>query len=210
MRIPTTVLFLSASLAIISCKKKADRDETPAGTGSGLVRKAEPVTDARTGPTGVPVATPEAVPLPTTEGFGEAASDDAVVETPEMVIKNGETYVLGQGRETVVMNVKPVDDGLRRFRQGATCRVDPEGKAKIIGKRIVKEEGEEYEEYLVRYTRDPSAEALQLGATADADAVPYECPNGTVFFLDEPDILEEDEPDPRFAEARKLLNSEKP
>ncbi|HJV32603.1 MAG TPA: hypothetical protein VJ694_01110 [Patescibacteria group bacterium] len=144
----------------------------------------------------------------TTEGLGEAESDDA---TPDALkIEVGGTYVLSQGRETVVMNPKPIDDGLRRFRRGATCRVDPEAKVKIVGKRVVHEEGETYDEYLVRYTREPSAEALQPGATADADALPYECPTGTVFYLDEPDLLEEDEPDPRYDEARKLLDSEKP
>lgn len=144
----------------------------------------------------------------TTEGLGEAESDDGAPDA--LKIRVGGTYVLSQGREAIVMNPKPIDDGIRRFRRGATCRVDPEAKAKIVGKRVVKEDDETYDEYLVRYAREPAAEPLVPGAIADADALPYECPTGTVFYLDEPDLLEEDAPDPRYDEARKLLDSEKP
>lgn len=208
MRIGTAVLFLSVSLAFAACKKKSKTPTEPAKEEA----TAEPAKPAPPVPAPPPRDEPAAGSADdhptTTEGLGEAESEDPYPEALE--IKIGETYILSQGRETVVMNPKPVSDGIRRFPRGAVCRFDPEGKVKIVGKRVVKEAGEEEVTYLARYTRDASAEALRPGATEDADALPYECPTGTVFFLDEPDLLEEDEPDARFDAARKLLDSEKP
>src|SRR5688572_33019888 len=51
---------------------------------------------------------------------------DVPAEAAEFTIRIGATYVLGQGNQTIVMNAKPVDDGMRRFPTGATCRFDPE------------------------------------------------------------------------------------
>ena len=150
----------------------------------------------------------------------EAAAADLPAEAPpsvpepsedaEFEIKVRATYVLGQGNQTIVMNPKPIDDGLRRFAKGAICRFDPEGKVTIIAKHLSSDGGEEDIEYLVRYTRDPAPEALKDGALEYPDREPYECPTGTVFFLDDTSILEEDEPDTRYEDARKLLDSEKP
>lgn len=131
-------------------------------------------------------------------------------EAPELEIKAGGTYLLGQGNQTVVMNPKPVDDGQRRFAKGSVCRFDPNGTVKVIGRYAAKTGDDEETEYLVRYAREPAPEALRDGALENSDSEPYECPTGTVFFLDDPSILEEHETDPRFEEARKLLNSEKP
>jgi hypothetical protein len=137
-------------------------------------------------------------------------SPDAPAAAPAPGIKIGATYVIGQGDQTVVMNPKPVDDGLRRFAKGSVCRYDPEGTAEVVGKRRAKMEDAEYDEYLVRYTRDPGPEALQPCALDGQDGEPYECPTGTVFFIEDPTILEEAEPDDRYEAARSILNSEKP
>jgi len=135
---------------------------------------------------------------------------DVPAEAPTLEIKVGATYVIGQGDQAVVMNPKPIDDGLRRFAKGSVCRYDPDGTAEVVGKRRAKMEDVEYDEYLVRYTRDPGPEALQPCALEIPDAEPYECPTGTVFFIEDPTILEEAEPDDRYEAAKNILNSGKP
>lgn len=211
MRIGTAILFLSASLALAACKKKSEAPADTAPDPATEPKKTdslEPLPAPRDPRTAGPERAP--VPPPSNEGDGEATSDDAIVEAPELEIKVGGTYAIGQGDQVVVMNPKPVDDGLRRFAKGSTCRYDPEGTVKIVGKRRVKMGDEEHDEYLVRYARDPAAEELRPGAIERSDEEPYECPNGTVFFIEDVTVLEADEPDPRFEAARKLLNSEKP
>ena len=211
MRIGTIILFLSASLAIAACKKKAEAPSDTAPEPAAEPKKTdslEPLPAPRDPRADGPERAP--VPPPSNEGLGEATDDDAIAEAPEIEIKTGGTYAISQGDQIVVMNPKPVDDGLRRFAKGSTCRYDPEGTLKIIGKRRVKMDDAEHDEYLVRYTREPAAEELRPGALEHADAEPYECPNGTVFFIEDVTVLEPDEPDPRYEAARKLLNSEKP
>ena len=205
MRVRTTILFLLVPLALVACGKKDEKAEKPPS--------AEPRPRVRVEPAQPDGAAPQATPAPptaTTEGLEEGASSDALAEVPAVEIKVGATYVIGQGDQTVVMNPKPVDDGLRRFAKGSVCRYDPEGKVKIVGKWRAKMEDEEVDEYLVRYTREPSVEELRPGAVEYPDATPYECPNGTVFFMEDVSMLEEDEPDERYDAARKLLDSEKP
>lgn len=206
------VLSIAATLALVSCKKKEQAPDTRSATEECVSEKEvfesceralqgchADLVDCGTRPI-------DACPPTQAESPYEPPPEREGVEEP----KTGATYVLGQGNQTVVMNPRPVDDGLRRFAKGSVCRFDPEGTVVIVGKRIIKEEGEAYPEYLVRYTRDAAPEALQVGAVDPPDAEPYECPNGTVFFLDDISILEVPEEDPRYGEAKKLLDSEKP
>lgn len=215
MRIGTAILFLFASLVLVSCKKKEASDTKPPACTVVIEKLDSCVHDLSRceSETGWPndscdQVQPSPATPPLTEGLGEGVSAEA---PEEFEPKAGETYVLGQGNQTVVMNPKPVQDDVRRFVQGSVCRFDSEGKVKIVGKRVYKMDGdgEEETEYLVRYTRDPVPETLRPGDDEAADAEPYECPDGTVFYLDDVSILEEEDRD-AFEAAKKLLNSEKP
>lgn len=212
MSIRPFVLSALAIAAIAACKKKQDppkptpapADCTAADAAFESCRAALEGCQADFAECGHRAA--EACPPRETDApYGGPPEREAVDEP-----KTGATYVLGQGNRTVVMNPRPVEDGLRRFAKGSVCRFDPEGTVVIVGKRLVKDEDETYPEYLVRYTRDAAPEALQVGSVDPYDSEPYECPSGTVFFLDDVGILEVPEEDPRYGEAKKLLDSEKP
>jgi len=207
MRHLLAVLSLTLPLALASCKKKeAPRDTAPDKTVAAQKQADECAELLKT-------CMYESCP-PEQPETSDAATDltGTEAEMPEFEVKIGETYVLGQGNQTVVMNPKPVQDDLRRFAKGSVCRFDPMGKVKIVGKRVYKMDGdgEEETEYLVRYAREPAPEALHPGVLEYPDADPYECPDGTVFYLDDVTILEPEEPDAAFEAAKKLLSSEKP
>lgn len=131
---------------------------------------------------------------------------EAPIDEPPAKIRSGATYVLLQGDQVVVMNERGSGDDVWSYPYGSACRVDPDAKVKVVGPHVDKEDGASY---LVRYSREP-APFTRAARPPEEDPPPRECPDGTLFFIDDPTVLFEESPDTRIQAVRKLLDSEKP
>lgn len=107
-----------------------------------------------------------------------------------LVTEVGKTYVVGIGDRVVIENRKPLHDGVRRWRRGDDCRLDPDGTMTVIASRLTGDPPDTWTEYLVRYARPPSS-SLYYIAPKD-DAKPFACPDGTTFYHDDPLFIAED------------------
>lgn len=197
MSVRTLIPFLCLALALASCKKKEAAKAPPASCEqekSQIAERDRLLVIVRESLDACVQRTP-AVPVPV-----EAPADD-----PPTKIKAGSAYVLLQGDQVVVMNEQGIGDAAWAYPYGSACRVDPDAKVKVVGAYADKDDGPMY---LVRYSREP-APFTRGQHPPDEDPAPRECPDGTLFFLEDPGILFEDAPDRRQDIARKLLNSEK-
>lgn len=204
MRIRTLIpLSLPLFLALMACKKKEPSAPEAVPTVTGPTKAEEVPTPA---PTVAPAKDDDAV----AEAIIKEHAPDDDAEASEAEMKAGKTYEVMQGDLVVVMNAKPVDDGTWRFPAGSACRIDPTSTVKAIGQAHDDENDQDL--WLVRYTREPAAEAMKpMPAHEEYEEMPsQECPDGTVFFLEDTGVLLEDDgkDDPRLEQARKLLQQE--
>jgi hypothetical protein len=208
MRRTYRLSLLSCLLALTACKGKeepnASKDSVTVEPWNGSGAATTPAPAPTNGPVVVEEHDPEE-PLIAEAKRAEAAG---TAELTELTV--GARYGILESTEVVVMNPSPIDDGAWRFEKGSTCRIDPYAIVTAVAEHETDVEGGRIVEYLVRYRREPTPTPLKSRSSLLDDYPPYECPDGTVFFLDDLSTLieAEDEPDPRFEIARKLLQDE--
>lgn len=123
---------------------------------------------------------------------GDLTACRRALEAAQDAPKIGATYTLAIGDRVMLTNRRPLSDGVRRFRKGGDCRIDPGGTMTVLGARLVGEDTDPWVEYLVRYAKPPAGSDHHV--RPQDDAKPYACPDGATFHHD--DLLGISEPAP--------------
>lgn len=190
----TIIAFLLVSLSFSACLLKEDKKAEPPVPPACQSEKREMAECSKSLDACIDAT-----------GWPSAEAEVPAYEVDSTLVP-GAVFNLTRGFETEVMNPTPPQDGIWRFPAGSECVTTADASI-----TVVKREGADI---LVRYRRAAMPVLMKPCSISTEEAErTKECPNGTLFFIQDEDadkLTPFDDASERTSKARRMLNSEKP